>query len=256
VEGFERHVDVANQRIKVTLFQLLRRRVFLFLWRSRDVSLTGRPKWARQLALAGSPIGMAALDGLLNPASDVVLPVEIRESYMVSRDAFAGFDDEIEARRAAKELEQRFFYQIKTADDLQALLRFAVKASSGMKATVVAAATDAPAVAAVADAANDDEISTLAQGIWQLYSRDSDGKGWAENVEEDHSEDPIMGGGGNHIRAVVRNELRPLGRRLDSTAKQLDDNGKQLQAVQLQLTSTEQQLATLVAMVQKLSDST
>lgn len=241
MEGFERHVDVANQRIKVTLFQLLRRRVFLFLWRFRDASLTDRPKWARQLALAGSPIGMAALDGLLNPASDVVLPVEIRESYMVSRDAFGGFDDEIEARRAAKELERRFFYQIKTADDLQALLRFAVEASSGMKAP--------------ATAAKDDEISTLAQGIWQLYSRDSEGKGWAENVEEDHSEDPLLGGGGNHIRAVVRNELRPFAKHLESTAKQLDDNSKQLEAVQLQLTSTEQQLATLVAMVQKLGDS-
>lgn len=227
VEGFERHVDVANQRIKITLFQLLRRRVFLLAWQSgsKDKSLANRPKWARQLAIASSPAAMAAMDGLLNPAADAVLPVEIKDRYMASRVAIDAPDDEILSRRAARELERRFFFHITTADDLQALLRFGIEASQG------------------AEAFSDDDVSALAQEVWQLYSRDSDGHGWAQNVEEDHGD--ALDSGGNHIRSVVRNELRPVGDRLTN-------HSEQLASVQAQLTSTEQQLAKLISMVEKM----
>ena len=51
--------------------------------------------------------------------------------------------------------------------------------------------------------------------------------------------------GGNHIRSVVRNELRPVGDRLTN-------HSQQLASVQAQLTSTEQQLAKLISMVEKM----
>ena len=53
VEGFERHVDVANQRVKVTLLQLLRRRLYAAAWQLRgQLSSPKAPKaigWALQL---------------------------------------------------------------------------------------------------------------------------------------------------------------------------------------------------------------
>ena len=89
-----RHVDVANQRVKVTLFQMLRRRAYLTFWQLRDrfsatdseqAPLAGQPKWARQLALAGTPAAQAVLDGLTNPVTGETLPIEVRDRFLVSR---------------------------------------------------------------------------------------------------------------------------------------------------------------------------
>ena len=64
-------MDVANQRVKVTLFQLLRRRVFIKVWQllGRDALLAGRPRWARRLALTSQPTALKVLDGLMNPVT-------------------------------------------------------------------------------------------------------------------------------------------------------------------------------------------
>lgn len=203
VEGFERHVDVANQRVKVTLLQLLRRRVCVALWKLQDrlvpdptqAPLAGRPKWARQMALASTPAALAALDGLKNPVSTDVLPIEVRDKYLLSRKEEEIWDelgdDEIKSQKA-KLHEQRFFYRITTAGDLEALLRFGVDQGSS--------------------SCSEEDLSTLVQQVWQLHSKDVEGRGWAETVAEDHSE--VHGNAGNHIRSVVRNELRPVGRQL------------------------------------------
>ena len=100
-------------------------------------------------------------------------------------------DDELKSRRARLR-EQKFFYQITTSENLQALLRFGVDAGSGT--------------------CDDEGVNALSQQIWQLYSKDVEGGGWAETVAEDHSD--ALGAGGNHIRSVVRNELRPVAERL------------------------------------------
>lgn len=57
-----------------------------------------------------------------------------------------------------------------------------------------------------------------AQHIWKLYSKDVKGNGWAETVAEDHSD---LHSGENHIRAVVHNELRPVGERMAALETQM-----------------------------------
>ena len=64
--------------------------------------------------------------------------------------------------------------------------------------------------------------------------------GWAETVAEDHSE--IHGNAGNHIRSVVRNELRP--------------DGRQLSDIETRLEANEAQMTTLIAMLGKLPPRT
>jgi hypothetical protein len=113
-----------------------------------------------------------------------LLPVEVRERYIISRvKAVTAVDDEVQFRKTAKEHERRLLYEITTAEDLHALLQFATESSSA------------------GGGCSEEELSSLSQGIWRLYSRDADGNGWAEFVSEDHS-DALEGGGGNHIRAV------------------------------------------------------
>ena len=56
------------------------------------------------------------------------------------------------------------------------------------------------------------EADQLAQEIWRWFSDDGEGGGWAESVAEDHEHSE--GGSGNHIRSVIRNELRQLETRL------------------------------------------
>jgi hypothetical protein len=56
-------------------------------------------------------------------------------------------------------------------------------------------------------------------------------------VAEDHSE--IHGNAGNHIRSVVRNELRP--------------DGRQLSDIETRLEANEAQMTTLIAMLGKLT---
>ena len=219
VEGFERHVDVANQRVKVTLLQLIRRRVYLLFWKLRDrvrPSKSQMPKWARQMSVASTPAALAVLDGLTNPMTSAVLPIEIRDQYLLSRSEEEIRDevsnDEVKSQKA-KQREHRFFYRITTAEDLLALLRFGVEHGSG--------------------SCSDEELTTLCQQVWQLYSKDTEGKGWAETVAEDHSDE--LGSTGNHVRIVVRNELRssmePLAERLSAMEQRLESNDLQMQKV-------------------------
>eukprot|EP01052_Picozoa_sp_SAG31_P015055 SAG31_NODE_956_length_10790_cov_34.583107_8_plen_394_part_00 len=233
VEGFERHVDVANQRVKITLLQLIRRRLYLTFWHLRDriqrkrgtSPLAGYPLWARQMTVASTPAALAVMDGLTNPITAMVLPLEIRHRYLSSRVDQEIVDEldgaEIKSQRA-KEYGQRFFYRIETAQDLLAVLRFGAQTGTG--------------------SCTEEELSTLCQQVWQLYSKDNDGNAWAETIIEDHDDTHSTG---NHIRAVVRNELRPMG-------MQLAANQARLEA---RLEANEAQMAKMIEMLSKLSAS-
>ncbi len=243
VEGFERHIDVANQRVKVTLLEMLRRRVYLICWRlkarvnsadSGQGHLAGQPKWARQMALASSPVVQTVLDGLTNPVTGETLPIEIRDRFLISRQEEEIWDelstDELKSRKARLR-EQKFFYRITTAENLQALLRFGVDVGSGH--------------------CDDEGINALSQQIWLLHSKDADGSPWAEMVAEDHGSD--LGTGGNHIRSVVRNELRPV---VDRLLKIEQANATTLLAVEEKLSAMQQahneQMATVIKMLGEL----
>ena len=119
------------------------------------------------------------------------------------------------------------------AQDLAALLRFGIESSQGGEC-------------------DEEEVNTLAQQIWQLYSKDVEGGGWAETVAEDHSD--ALGAGGNHIRSVVRNELRPVAERLLKIERA---NAAMLTAVEEKLAAMQQahgeQMATVIEMLGKLS---
>eukprot|EP01050_Picozoa_sp_SAG11_P010593 SAG11_NODE_1070_length_5978_cov_2.893689_1_plen_115_part_00 len=51
------------------------------------------------------------------------------------------------------------------------------------------------------------DLTDLAQNIWQLYATDGHNSCWGVDVLEDHDDDQ---GSGNHIRTVVRNELQSI----------------------------------------------
>ena len=228
-------MDVANQRVKVTLFQLLRRRVFIKVWQllGRDALLAGRPRWARRLALTSQPTALKVLDGLMNPVTGECLPLEVRDRYLVSRkegEIWDELSDDDLKRQKAKDHERKFFWQIMSAQDLAALLRFGIESSQGGEC-------------------DEEEVNTLAQQIWQLYSRDIDGNDWSEVLPEDHS-DQLDGGGGNHVRSVVRHEMRPIADRLLNVEKA---NTEHIMNVEKRLEATEAQLAKVIGMLEQLT---
>ena len=186
--------SVANQRPKVTLISILRRRLW-YRFRSEE-QLKSAPRWAQQLSVAGTPIAAKVLAGLSNPISGEVLPEEVTGRFLAKAPS-------LEAPLAAgdqRTAKQRAFYCIETAAELHALLRYAVAEAEDGRSEFAAEPTDTA------------EVDHLAQQIWRWFSDDGDGGGWAESVAEDH--DHSEGGSGNHVRSVIRNELRQLETRL------------------------------------------
>ena len=184
--------SVANQRPKVTLISILRRRLW-YRFRSEE-QLKSAPRWAQQLSVARTPIAAKVLAGLSNQISGEVLPEEVKGRYLAKA---------LEAPLAAgdnRTAKQRAFYCIETAAELHALLRYAVAEAEDGRSEFAAEPTDTA------------EVDHLAQQIWRWFSDDGDGGGWAESVAEDH--DHSEGGSGNHVRSVIRNELRQLETRL------------------------------------------
>ena len=154
------------------------------------------PRWARQMAVCSTPIAAKVLAGLSNPISAEILPEEVKRRY-IARTPMLERPSELGDLRTPK---QRGFYCIQTAAELHSLLHYAVAEAEDGRSEFHAEASDTA------------EVDQLAQEIWRWFSDDGEGGGWAESVAEDHEHSE--GGSGNHIRSVIRNELRQLETRL------------------------------------------
>lgn len=176
---------------------MVRRHLWLRL-RTKE-QLQEAPRWAQQMLIARSPIAAKVLAGLSNPISEETLPEEIKYRYIAKMPSVQ-VPKSIEDKRTTK---QRAFYRIETADELHSLLRYAVAEAEDGRSEFTEELADTA------------EIDHLAQAIWRWFSDDGEGGGWAESVVEDH--DHTEGGNGNHVRSVIRNELRQLEMRLLSS---------------------------------------
>ncbi len=178
---------------------------------------TDRPKWARQGALACCPLAQAAFHSLHNPIDGQILPFEVRQSYLAIR----GVLDEAKASdvpsvRTTRQLafEKSSFYEIARISDLMNVLRFGLtqRTNGGSDSGV-----------------SEQDVADLAQNIWQLYATDGHNCSWGSDVLEDHDDDQ---GSGNHIRKVVRNEIRSISAEQVQTRQQLDKILFMLEAMQ------------------------
>ena len=183
---------------------------------------TDKPKWARQGALACSPLAQAAFAGLHNPIDAQILPFEVRQSYLAACGHSGGKDSpDIPSVRSTRQLafERSSFYEIARISDLINVLRFGLTQATDDDGQI-----------------DEQELAGLAQNIWQLYATDGQNCSWGEDILEDHDDDQ---GSGNHIRKVVRNEMQIMRAEQAQTREKLDKVLSMLETMQVAAVATD-----------------